>query len=231
MSIIHLDQEEIKSLKFDVHDRAPIFFDIETGPTDDVHLIKPSFTAPSNWKDPAKIERYIVEKEGEWLDKAALNPLSGEIVAFGFRFKGVSYSLLSGGTPPPEALLLMGITELSQRAGQRTWVGHNSKDFDLPFICRRMFKHGFKIPGGWRSDRYWAPWFEDTKDMWTFGKYGEFISLDRLAKFFGHIGKQDASGKDFHLNLKYGDANEAYDYLANDLELTEYVYNRLKHAD
>ena len=233
MTITHLDREGIQALSFDVHSRDPIVFDIETGPSHDTELLnnlKPDFTAPSNWKDPAKIEKHIAEKEQEWLEKAALNPLTGEIVAFGFRYKGTSYSLLSGGEPPAEFRILLAIKELALKAGMRAWVGHNIKDFDLPFICRRLLKHGFSVPRDWRSDRYWSPWFEDTKEMWAFGKFGDFISLDRLAKFFNHDGKKGKSGKDFAHTLKTN-PDEAYEYLANDLELSEYVYNRLTNAD
>ena len=70
MSIIHLDSEGIKALKFDVHDRDPLFFDIETGPSNDTALmerLRPDFAAPSNWKDPVKIDKYVAEKEEEWL--------------------------------------------------------------------------------------------------------------------------------------------------------------------
>ena len=233
MSITHLDMDGIKALTFDRHELDPIIFDIETGPSND-HLLmeslKPDFTAPSNWKDPAKIEKYIAEKEEEWLEKAALNPLTGGIVAFGFRFKGTNYSILGGGSPPPEVHILQGIKELAQRAGQRPWVGHNIKDFDLPFICRRMLKWGFSLPLGWRNDRWWSSFFEDTKEMWSFGKFGDFISLDRLAKFFGQEGKLGKSGKDFSMRLLV-DPDEAYAYVAKDLELSEYVYKRLKNAD
>ena len=64
MSITHLDMDGIKAMTFDRHELDPIIFDIETGPSNDLLLmesLKPDFTAPSNWKDPAKIEKYIAE--------------------------------------------------------------------------------------------------------------------------------------------------------------------------
>ena len=231
MSCNLLNHEDIKKFEFDVHDREPLFFDIETGPCEVAEMqgLMPEFHAPSNWKDPAKIEANIAEQENKWLENAALNPLVGEIVAFGFRYKETNYAI-DWGEPTPEQVLLHGIELLAAKAGPRTWVGHNIKDFDLPFILRRFMKYQIPQPSGWFKDRYWSTWFVDTSDLWALGKFKDYIGLDPLAKFLGHKdGKFGKSGKYFADTLKV-DPDVAYEYLANDLELTEYVYRRLTYA-
>ena len=57
---------EIKDIGFDPIDRDPIFFDIETGPTEKTamaQLLVPKYKAPANYNDPEKIESYILKKE------------------------------------------------------------------------------------------------------------------------------------------------------------------------
>lgn len=221
---------DIDQLEFDPVDRSPIFFDIETGPCDQVNFAKaliPEFKAPSNYTAPEKIEAYIAKKEDEFWDKAALDAVTGEICAFGFRYQGQNYYIDEEG-PTVEQVVLHGITNLASKAGQRTWIGHNIHDFDLPFIVRRLWKYGMTVPVGWYSGKWWSEWLVDTGKMWGLAKFKDMIGLNRLALYLGHVsGKDGKSGKDFH-KLVLKDPDAAYEYLANDLELTEYVYNRMK---
>jgi hypothetical protein len=226
--------EGIEALDFDTHGREPIFFDIETGPCEDYAFVKtlmPPFKAPSNYTDPDKILAAKEKKEAEWWDKAALDPISGEIVAFGWRHKGQSYYIddAEDGGPGLEQLILIGIEKLAQVAGGRMWIGHNIVDFDLPFIVRRFWKYRMAMPAGWKQGRYWNNWFVDTQGLFGLGKYKDMISLDRLAKYLGHkTGKAGKSGDKFH-ELLNEDFDGAMSYLDGDLRLTEYCYEAIKH--
>ncbi|GLR17704.1 ribonuclease H-like domain-containing protein [Portibacter lacus] len=63
--------------------------------------------------------------------------------------------------------------------------GHNIKEFDIPFIGRRFLIHGLELPEMINLIGK-KPWetkhLLDTLDMWKFGDYKNFISLDLLAK-------------------------------------------------
>lgn len=65
--------------------------------------------------------------------------------------------------------------------------GHNIKEFDCPVICRRMLVHGIKHPDLLKLSRK-KPWqlgyLLDTLDMWKFGDYKSYISLNLLAAIF-----------------------------------------------
>ena len=226
-----LDQQALEEFKFDTHDRDPIFFDIETGPCEIATCypigLMPEFKAPSNWTDPDKIEAKIAEKEAKWLETAALDAVTGEIVAFGFRYQGKNYAI-EYDPLQVEQMILCGIATLIEAAGSREWVGHNIHDFDLPFIFKRFWRYKIATPTSWRKGRYWSDWLVDTQQMWGLGKYKDYISLDRLAIYLGHeSGKDGKDGKDFH-ELLMKNSDEAYGYLANDLELTQFVYDRMR---
>ena len=221
----------IEEMDFDTHDRTPIFFDIETGPCSAADpTLAPTIKAPSNYTDPEKIEAYIAKKELEFWDRAALDPVTGEIVAFGFRYKGQSYYIeeFEDGSDC-ETVILIGIERLAQAAGSRMWVGHNIIDFDLPFIVKRFWKHRMSMPAGWKQGRYWNNWFVDTQGLFGLGKYKDMIGLDRLARYLGHsTGKDGKSGDKFH-ELINKDFEGAMSYLDGDLKLTEYCYDVIKH--
>lgn len=220
---------DIKNLEFDRHDLSPIFFDIETGPDiEAVSKFMPEFKAPSNWKDPDKIQAKIDEQLEAYYERAALDPVIGQIVAFGFRFKGDSYCI-DQESLKTEAPVLAAIKELFAKAGTRDWVGHNILDFDLPYMCRRFWRSGLDMPIGWREGNWWSRCFVDTMKLFALGKFKDIISLDKLARFLGHeSGKNGKSGADFHALLKV-DKEEALKYLDTDLKLTEFCYERIKH--
>ena len=68
-----------------------------------------------------------------------------------------------------------------------SFCGHNIKEFDLPFICRRMLIHGIKLPFqlDLAGKKPWEIKHIDTMDQWKFGDYKHYTSLKLLAKLFG----------------------------------------------
>jgi 3'-5' exonuclease len=65
--------------------------------------------------------------------------------------------------------------------------GHNIKEFDLPFICRRMLVNGISLPDmiDYSSKKPWETNALDTLHMWRFGDYKHYTSLALLCEIFG----------------------------------------------
>jgi DNA polymerase elongation subunit (family B) len=65
--------------------------------------------------------------------------------------------------------------------------GHNSKEFDFPYIARRCLINGLPIPFllDNAGKKPWEVQLIDTMDMWKFGDYKSFTSLNLLASVFG----------------------------------------------
>ncbi len=66
--------------------------------------------------------------------------------------------------------------------------GHNIKEFDVPYMCRRMVVHQLPLPP--MLDIYGKkPWdiayFLDTMLLWKFGDFKSFTSLNTLTALFG----------------------------------------------
>jgi 3'-5' exonuclease len=67
------------------------------------------------------------------------------------------------------------------------FAGHNIKEFDIPFICRRLLINGLKIPVylDFQQMKPWETNIFDTLQYWRFGDYKNYISLKLLAAVLG----------------------------------------------
>lgn len=76
---------------------------------------------------------------------------------------------------------------------------HNGKEFDFPFLCRRMLVNGIKIPNilNLAGKKPWEVQHLDTMQLWKFGDYKHYTSLKLLAKLFDIPSpKDDIDGSD-----------------------------------
>jgi len=209
-------------LKDEVYLNEPTFFDIETCAVDPDELDKfmPAFDAPRNIKDEEKIQRAIEAKRTDWIDKAALSPLTGRILAIGLRRERKD-TILEG----QESDIINGFWDYYRSYDPQPFIGFNIRNFDLPYIIRRGFHCGVDYPRGiLQNGRYWKENIIDLMDTWSCGIYGERISLDNFCKFLGVKGKS-GSGK-FFGELYATDKEAAIDYLKNDLKITQRVWEK-----
>ena len=79
------------------------------------------------------------------------------------------------------------------------FCGHNIREFDIPFICRRLLINNFDLPEMFdvAGKRPWEMPDVDTLQLWKFGDYKHYTSLKLLAEIFGiPTPKDDIEGKD-----------------------------------
>jgi len=64
---------------------------------------------------------------------------------------------------------------------------HNGKEFDYPFMARRMLINGIKLPAilDFAGKKPWEVNHLDTMELWKFGDYKSYTSLALLAAVFG----------------------------------------------
>lgn len=82
---------------------------------------------------------------------------------------------------------------------QHLLCAHNGKEFDFPFIARRVLINGLKLPKSLAiaGKKPWEIPHLDTLELWKFGDYKHYSSLNLLAVIFGiPAPKDDISGKD-----------------------------------
>ncbi len=225
-----------------------IIYDIETGPLPEADLaallppFDPTDIKTGNLKDPEKIAAKLAEAEmnhrRNFFEQAALDPLTGRVVAIGLlkptphpsplpraeREKIGEFHVIGH---DDEATTLREFWDVTRGEMGRInqMIGFNSNAFDLPFLIRRSWKHRVPVPFGIRRGRYWAEQMIDLRDAWQLGDRQARGSLDVVAKHLG-VGAKNGSGADF-AKLWQSDRAKAVEYLRNDVELTARVADAL----
>lgn len=118
------------------------------------------------------------------------------------------------------------------------FCGHNIKEFDIPFISRRMVIHGMPLPKcmNYQGKKPWEVPHIDTMELWSFGDRKNFTSLALLAQVLGIPSpKEEINGSmisDLYWSASNGADREEVltrvgEYCLGDVETTAKVYLRL----
>ena len=88
-----------------------------------------------------------------------------------------------------EKILLEEFTELLDKHYNNNYsllCAHNGKEFDFPYIARRMLVNGIHIPEvlNLAGKKPWEVRHLDTMELWKFGDYKHYTSLELLAALF-----------------------------------------------
>ena len=86
---------------------------------------------------------------------------------------------------------------------------HNGKEFDFPYIARRMLIHHIKLPSKLNlfGKKPWEVPHLDTLELWKFGDYKHYTSLKLLTNILGIPSpKQDIDGSEV-ANVYYKEKN------------------------
>jgi uncharacterized protein YprB with RNaseH-like and TPR domain len=76
---------------------------------------------------------------------------------------------------------------------------HNGKEFDYPYLIRRILINGLEVPSilNLSGKKPWEVNHIDTMELWKFGDYKHYTSLELLATVFGISSpKDDINGSD-----------------------------------
>ena len=114
--------------------------------------------------------------------------------------------------------------------------GHNIREFDIPFLCRRMVIQGLKVPKilDLKGKKPWqVPHLLDTLELWRFGDYKNYTSLKLLAAVLGIPSpKDDIDGSMIHeVYWKDGDLKRISQYCEKDVLTVAKVFLRIHHID
>ena len=84
-------------------------------------------------------------------------------------------------------------------ANENGLCGHNSKEFDIPYLCRRMLVNEIELPKilDLFGKKPWEVQHVDTMHLWKFGDVKSYTSLKLLATIFNIPSpKDDIAGSD-----------------------------------
>ncbi|RYE22880.1 MAG: 3'-5' exonuclease [Sphingobacteriales bacterium] len=85
------------------------------------------------------------------------------------------------------------INKIESHNNKWCFAGHNIKEFDIPFICRRLIINGLPIPRylDFQNMKPWETNIVDTFQYWRFGDYKNYTSLKLLAAALGIASPKD----------------------------------------
>lgn len=166
---------------------------------------------------PHDIECYFKLVEEEQLKK--LNPIDSKIVALGIRYNGENKLFMGDEKEILEEFWLEWETIKKGNSLIRV-VGFNIANFDLPFITARSFIHGIVI------SPFLLKQIVDLRDKINAYRYGN--TRGKLKEYAGLIKLRvlDVDGSDMAKLVDEKKFDEIKKYLANDLEITDKLYQR-----
>lgn len=111
---------------------------------------------------------------------------------------------------------------------------HNGKEFDFPFLCRRFLINCLEVPAQLQisGKRPWEINHIDTMELWKFGDYKNYSSLNLLAAVFNiPTPKDDISGADvYRVYWQERDLHRIKIYCQKDVITTAQLLLRFKCA-
>ncbi|RZJ68433.1 MAG: 3'-5' exonuclease [Flavobacterium sp.] len=118
---------------------------------------------------------------------------------------------------------------------QHILCGHNAKEFDIPFIARRMIILGIQLPEKLNlfGKKPWEVPHLDTLELWKFGDYKHFTSLKLLTKILGiPSSKGDIDGSQVaHVFYVEKDIDRIITYCEKDVIATAQVFLRMRRDE
>ncbi|WP_422106729.1 3'-5' exonuclease [Winogradskyella sp.] len=109
---------------------------------------------------------------------------------------------------------------------------HNGKEFDFPYIARRMIIHGIALPYKLNlfGKKPWEVPHLDTLELWKFGDYKTYTSLKLLTHVLGIPSpKDDIDGSEvYHVYYEENDIDRIVSYCEKDTIAVAQVLLRLR---
>ncbi|WP_235015939.1 ribonuclease H-like domain-containing protein [Chitinophaga ginsengisegetis] len=148
------------------------------------------------WREKiAKTAPVSGNEDSAYADRAGIYAEFGKIVCISvgfFSLENNRYQLrLKSFYDDDEAVVLSGFLELINKFYAKyprfQFAGHNIKEFDIPFICRRSVIHQLSLPQPLQLHGF-KPWeipMLDTLQLWRFGDFKHYISLKLLTAVMG----------------------------------------------
>jgi DNA polymerase elongation subunit (family B) len=179
-----------------------LFLDIETVPSE-ASFEDLDSQMQNLWEKKSRYFRTDDEKAESVYDRAGIYAEFGKIIC-------ISAGIISGSDPrcfrlksfygDNEKEILSDFTGMLSKFSKHReslLCAHNGKEFDYPFIARRMIINNMVIPQVLNNagKKPWEVKLLDTLDLWKFGDYKHYTSLDLLTTILGiQTPKDDIDG-------------------------------------
>ena len=219
-----------------------LFLDIETVPQ--VYRFQDlNDTSKSLW---SKKTKYLQEKDQlsdeEVYEKAGIYAEFGKIICISVGFliqaKGEMQIRLKSFSSLNEKKLLQGFIDLlNTHYNHNSYIlcAHNGKEFDFPYISRRLLVNEMKLPILLNNagKKPWEINNIDTLELWKFGDYKHYTSLELLTNIFNiPTPKDDIDGSQVaKIFYEDQDIDRIINYCEKDVIATIQLFQKYRGQD
>lgn len=215
-----------------------LFLDIETVPEEENFQLL-SDVKKELWEHKSQYQRKDEFTAEEFYERAGIWAEFGKIVTISvgyFNIKGNRRNFRVTSFFGEEKKLLQDFKNLVDthfNGPHHLLCGHNGKEFDFPYIARRMIINGISLPH--KLDLFGKkPWeipHLDTMELWKFGDYKHFTSLKLMANILGIPSpKEDIDGSMVKsVYYEEQDIDRIIKYCELDVVTTAQVFLRLRN--
>lgn len=217
--------------------RNILFLDIETVPENATYQ-ELSEEKKKLWELKTQYQRKEEFNAEEFYDRAGIWAEFGKIICISvghFAFKGEVRSFRTKSFCGEEKELLQdfkGLLEDHFGKPQHLLCAHNGKEFDFPYIARRMLIHNIELPNKLNlfGKKPWEVPHLDTLELWKFGDYKHYTSLKLLCNVLGIPSpKDDIEGNEVRdVFYKNNDLDRIVSYCEKDVLAIAQVILKLR---
>lgn len=214
-----------------------LFIDIETVPIEpDYSKLSPGLKY--HWQRKLNYLRLTEEEQNDealaYLRHAGIYSEWSKVICIGLGYrKGNKLRLKAYSGDDEQKLLTEFIDVVTDFTNHEKllFCGHNVKEFDIPFLCRRLVANGIKLPKvmDLAGMKPWENEHIDTMQMWRFGDYKRFTALDLIAHALDiQSPKTDMDGSQVsRVYYEEGNLSKIVDYCIGDVFTTAQIYYKL----
>jgi hypothetical protein len=169
-----------------------LFLDIETVPEEQTYS-QLDEAKRQLWDHKSQYKRAEDESAEEYYENAGIWAEFGKIICISagyFHFKGSQRQFRVTSFYGEEITLLQEFNKLLEthfKHPKYLLCAHNGKEFDFPYIARRMIILGISVPSKLNlfGKKPWEVPHLDTMELWKFGDYKHYTSLKLMANILG----------------------------------------------
>jgi uncharacterized protein YprB with RNaseH-like and TPR domain len=217
-----------------------LFLDIETVPEEEDFMgLDPEMKLL--WEQKTQYQRREEFTAADFYDRAGIWAEFGKIVCISvgyFANKGDIRNFRVTSFFGEEKKILKDFSKLLDthfNQAQHVLCGHNAKEFDIPFIARRMIINQISIPIKLNlfGKKPWEIPHLDTLELWKFGDFKHFTSLKLLTKILGIASpKGDIDGSQVaHVFYVEKDIDRIVVYCEKDVIAVAQIFLRLRREE
>jgi len=216
-----------------------LFLDIETVPEKEAFEQLPQ-EAQELWAEKTTYRRKDEFTPEEFYERAGIWAEFGKIICIsaGFFEKSHGLTLRVRSYTGEEENILRQFKELLETYFNRpkqVLCAHNGKEFDFPYIARRMIIHGISLPSKLSlfGKKPWEVPHIDTMELWKFGDFKHYTSLKLLAHVLGIPSpKEDIDGSMVReVYYEENDLERIVQYCERDVVTVAQVFLRLRNEE